>query len=199
MNIQSKKMMNKQIDTIIRENLREFLHSKELLVEMPYSPKEYSIQCGVQGDIVYLHLAKLFLFGNLTRNADDWVNQIVDRHLVNMVHANYGSSLRSQTTMFYKGYVEFIFGKNFVDYENKMRDFCQIAIIEVQEKSLKLYNQEIKPLFKIEDAVNKGKNVVITLIEKASSLLSNNSIEEVRQTLKQTLKEKLQEYFDIEF
>lgn len=189
--------MNKNVDRIIRDSLREFMENKELLNEMAYSPKDYCSQCGVQADIVYLHLGKLFLYGDSTRNAEDWVNQIIDRHIVNMVCAKYTSSLRSKTSMFYKGYIEYNFGKEFTDYKDRMTDFCKIAKAEVRDGCMRLYNKDIKPLVEIDDAVEKGKDVVMALILKAISLLPNNNVEEVRQILKNTLKEELQKHFGI--
>ena len=97
--------MDNRLYYIIEETVRKALLEKGLLLEMAFSPKEYASQCGVESYIIYLHFGKLFLFGNSTRNAEDWVNQIIDKHLIPIITAKYTGGIRSKSKMFNNGFV----------------------------------------------------------------------------------------------
>lgn len=191
--------MDNRLYYIIEETVRKALLEKGMLLEMAFSPKEYASQCGVESYIIYFHLGKLFLFGNSTRNAEDWVNQIIDKHLIPIVTAKYTGGIRSKSKMFNNGFVKYYFGENYVDYEEKMTEICKSAVTEVKEGSMRLYNKEIEPIIEIEEAVNIGKNVIIEFVNKAISQLGVMEHENVRSVLKPFLKSLLTTYFGISF
>ena len=191
--------MDNRLYYIIEEKVRDVLVEKGLLTEMAFSPKEYASQCGVESYIIYLHLGKLFLFGNTTRNAEDWVNQIIDKHLIPIVTAKYTGGLRSKIKMFNNGFIKYYFGDNYADYNEKMTEICKSAITEVKEGSIRLYHKNIEPIIEIEDAVSKGKNIIVELVDKATSQLGILEHEAVRNELKPFLKSLLTSNFGITF
>ena len=181
------------------QKILERYYGKSLLTEMPYSPKDYSTDCAVHAIMVYIHLGKLFLFGDTTNNGEDWVKQILNHHLIPMVTASYTSSIRSKTKMFHNGFVVKYFGMDYTDFETTMANFCDSAIDEVKSRAKRLYNKEAIPLRSIEEAVTIGMDIVKGLMELSESLLSNLNANEVRGTLKPFLMKQLKDKFGIEF
>lgn len=156
---------------------------RELLMEMPYSPKDFMGNTDVHARIVYEHFAKLLLFGDSTNNASDWTNQILNKHTIPILISKVTGRPRVKTNLIIKGFKTNFFGEKFEDYEEQMANFCAAAEKEVKEGAMRLYNLTITPIRTTTEAVEFGRNIIEGFCDKVVELTNYTDFNEVYDIL----------------
>lgn len=171
---------------ITEEQLHYILGStsdRELLMEMPYSPKDFMGNTDVHARLVYELFDKILLFGDSTNNASDWTNQILNRHTIPILTSKVTGKPRVKTNLIIKGFKTNFFGDNFEDYEEQMSNFCAAAEIEVKEGAMRLYNSTITPIRTTKESVELGRNIIEGFCNKISELTNYTDFNEVYDIL----------------
>ena len=83
------RLSRKDIASIVRDCTAQVLAenscAEKLLLEMPYHPNDFKPICDAKARNAYIHLCKILLFENSTRNASDWLNQTVNNFITPMI------------------------------------------------------------------------------------------------------------------
>ena len=193
---QLREIVKESVERVLDESVVQTLNSIEyetnkilqskygrLLLEEPYSPTPYTIVLDTQARITYIHLAKIFLFGNSTNDANTWLTQALNGHTIPYITSKVTTGDKTKMKKIKEGFIVNFFGKNFEDYETQMRNFCSEAETEVQEGSQKMFHRDAPPHRSIDEAVAIGKNVVIAFATKVCELAKSTNEEEVKSVL----------------
>lgn len=174
-----------EICLMIEESVNRILQIKHggLLLEEPYSPTPYTIVLDTHARIAYVHLAKIFLFGDSTNNANTWLTQALNGHTIPYITSKLTTGDKAKLKKVKEGFIVNFFGKNFEDYETQMRNFCLEAETEVQEGSQKQFHRDAPPHRTIDEAVAIGKNVIMAFATKVCELAKSTNEEEVKSVL----------------
>lgn len=171
------KMVTESVNRYLR------LEQKSLLMEMAYSPSDFLVISDTQARLAYIHLAKLLLFGNSTNNANDWLTQAINSHTIPYIAAKVTTGNHTKRNILAKSYWTNLFGDNFEDYEQQMRNFCAEAESEVQEGSQKMYHKDAPPHRTIEEAVSIGKSIIMSFAKKVVELSNTNDSNSIKMVL----------------
>lgn len=174
-----------ELCSLITKSVNKVLQTRNngLLMEEPYSPEPYYILLDTHARIAYVHLAKIFLFGNTTNDANTWLTQALNGHTIPYITSKVTTGNKTKLEKVKEGFIINFFGKNFEDYETQMRNFCTEAETEVQEGSQKRFHRDAPPHRTIDEAVAIGKNVVIAFATKVCELAKNTNEEKVKSIL----------------
>lgn len=186
------RLSRKDIASIVRDSTAQVLAEnscvEKLLLEMPYHPNDFKPICDAKARNAYIHLCKILLFEDSTRNASDWLNQTVNNFITPMITSKITTGDTTLRKLIIRGFKINLFGTNFEDYRLQMKNFCQEALGEVQAGSVRLYNKSIYPVRSIGNAVTIGKDIVNGLCSKIDELISEKDSAIVTKTLQKFLR-----------
>ncbi len=178
-------MKESELCSMVEASVNKILQTRygSQLLEEPYSPNPYTIVLDTHARIAYVHLAKIFLFGNSTNDANAWLTQALNGHTIPYITSKVTTGDKTKLKKVKEGFIVNFFGKDFEDYESQMRNFCTEAETEVQEGSQKQFHRDAPPHRTVDEAVAIGKNAVIAFATKVCELARSTNEEEVKSIL----------------
>ena len=176
---------------MVTESVKRVLQSQSLLTEEPYSPKPYFILLDTLARIAYFHLAKIFLFGNSTSDANIWLTQAINGHTIPYITATVTTGNKTKKKTIKDAFITNFFGNNFEDYEHQMRNFCIEAEDEVQTGSQEKFHKDAPSHRTIDDAVAIGKSVVFAFATKVVEMSNSTNEDEVKSVLVPYMEEQI--------
>lgn len=177
--------------------IRETTQQMQEGAQMPYEQDVFFCLVDTNARNAYVHLAKIFLYGNSTNDANQWINEIVYKFTIPSLLGKVRVNNQARTKLLVRGYIENFFDKNFEDYELYMENFCAIAINEVEEKASKK-QQPIPVHDDIKQSMERGKSILIAYANAVASLSNGTTQEEADRTLQKVLRKKLNAAFDLD-
>ena len=149
-----------QLNKMLLDMERNYTSGKYFINEMPYTPKDFLILADTSARKAYIHLAKIFLFGDSTRNAKDWLSQVINNFTIPMITSSVSKSVKLTKKGVKKAYLTNFFDDDFSEYEAQMEIFCKSAIDDVQNGSQRLYKKDAPPHLDIKDAITRSKPII---------------------------------------
>ena len=190
------RLTESELHRIVRETTLRILEGTQLLTEMPYERKVFLTLVDTNAKNAYIHLAKIFLYGNSTNDANKWANEIVNKFTIPFLLGKVHVSNKARTKILVQGYIENLFGENFEDYELHMENFCATAIADVEDKAKK-ENLPIPTHNDIKQAMECGRDVLIAYANAVSSLSNGTTQEEANRILQNVLRKKVNASFNL--
>lgn len=197
--------MAKKIIRLTEEELREvvkdatvtILEERCLLTEMPYERNDFLYMVDKDARNAYIHLAKLLLYNNTTNDANKWINDIVNNFTIPMLTAKVYISQKARAKVLINGYINNFFGKDFVDYDYQMEDFCLSAIKDMEDKAKKVGNN-VPPHNDIKQSLILGKSVIIAYASAVAQLTNGTTQEIANAKLQNTIRDKVSGIFNLD-
>ena len=189
-----------ELKRIVKESIIEVINeikgNDSLLLEMPYSRNDYIVVLDTNARNAYIHFGKLFLYKDSTQDANGWVDEIVNKFTVPMLRAKVYVSDKAKEKAILNGYIFNFFGENYEDYQNQMEDFCSQSVYEV-EKNAKKRGLEIPKHDDMKEAIEKGKEIIMSYGNAIKDVLKYNDQEQATQKLKEIVRSNVNNAFGL--
>ena len=182
-----------ELSNMIVESVERVLQSKGMLNEEPYSPNPYFVLLDTHARIAYIHLAKIFLFGNSTNDANIWLTHALNAHTIPFITSTVTTGNKTKKKTIKEVFITNFFGENFEKYEEQMRNFCEEAETEVQEGCQEKYHQDAPPHRTIENAMAIGKEIVIAFANKVLEIYKCTDIDTAKSILIPFMQEQIKQ------
>lgn len=190
------KLTENDLERMVLETLNSLSEEKELLLEMPYQRSDYLVVVDSNARNAYIHFGKLFLYKDSTRNASNWVNEIVHNFTVPMLTAKVYVNNKAKAKVLVNGFINNFFGKNFSDYEEQMCNFCVQSIRDI-ENGAKKSGMLIPQYDDIDESIIKGKPIVVAFGNAVRQLSENCTDADAVQLLESTIRNEFNKAFDM--
>lgn len=190
------RLTESELNEVVKDATLHILNEKMILNEMPYERSDFVYDMDKDARFAYLHLAKLLLYKNRTNDANKWINDTINNFTLPMLTAKVYVSKKARSKAIYKGYIENFFGKDFVDYEYQMENFCDSAIRDMEDKAKK-DGREIPQHDDIVQSMRLGKNIVIEYANKVVGMANGVKQGEANAILQSTIRNETNKAFGL--
>ena len=191
------RLTESELNNIIKEATLKALQESQLLLEMPYQRNEFILFIDGNARNAYIHLAKILLYKDLTNDVNKWINDIVNNFTIPTLIAKVYVNNKARAKCIYNGYIENLFGKGFIDYEEQMGNFC-FQCIKNMEGNAQKANSFIPSHDDVEQSIVQGKNLIVAYANAVVMLSDNHTPrEEAHHTLQTTIRAEVNKAFGL--